>query len=150
MRKNNTVVIRPMPMNGMAIYLILSIFAVIAPIILAILIDIRLIALLPACVLPMCYMIYRIAYLDKCSIMINRTDKSVTLRKPLKELTIPMENVRWSAQKVGVRNTSYIIKVSADNKTIMKLRDENWVNVKELFFLPHNNGKTEREYMNRK
>ena len=150
MRKNNTVVIRPMPMNGMAIYLILSIFAVIAPIILAILIDIRLIALLPVCVLPMCYMIYRIAYLDKCSIIINHTDKSVTLRKPLKELTMPIENVRWSAKKIGVRNASYIIKVTADNKTIMKMRDENWENVKELFFLPHNNGKAERECMNRK
>ena len=150
MKKNNIVIIKPTLMNGMAIYLILSVFAVIAPIILAILIDIRLIALFPACVLPICYMIYRIAYLDKCSIIINHTDKSVTLRKPLKKLTIPMENVRWSAKKVGVRNTSYIVKVSADNKTIMKLRDENWVNVKELFFLPHNNGKTEREYMNRK
>ena len=150
MKKNNIVIIKPTPMNGMAIYLIPSIFAVIAPIILAILIDIRLIALLPACVLPMCYMIYRIAYLDKCSIIINYTDKSVTFRKPLKELTIPIENVRWSAKKVGVRNTSYIIKVTADKKTIMKLRDENWENVKALFFLPHNNGKTEREYMNRK
>lgn len=70
--------IKPTPMNGMAIYLILSVFAVIAPIILAILIDIRLIALLPACSLPICYMIYRIAYLDKCSIIINHTDKSVT------------------------------------------------------------------------
>ena len=137
-------------MNGMAIYLILSIFAVIAPIILAILIDIRLIALLPACVLPMCYMIYRIAYLDKCSIIINHTDKSVTLRKPLKELTIPIENVRWSAKKAGVRNASYIIKVSADNKTIMKLRDENWVNIKELFYLPRCNGKDERDCINRK
>ncbi len=150
MRKNNTVVIRPMPMNGMAIYLILSIFAVIAPIILAILIDIRLIALLPACVLPMCYMIYRIAYLDKCSIIINHTDKSVTLRKPLKELTIPIENVRWSAKKVGMRNASYIINVSVDNKTIMKLRDENWENIKELFYLPHCNGKDERDCINRK
>ena len=150
MRKNNTVIIRPMPMNGMAIYLILSVFAVIAPIILAILIDIRLIALLPACALPICYMIYRIAYLDKCSIIINHTDKSVTLRKPLKELTIPMENVRWSAKKVGVRNTSYIVKVSADNKTIMKLRDENWENIKELFYLPHCNGKDERNCINRK
>jgi hypothetical protein len=144
MRKNNTVIIKPTPMNGMAIYLILSVFAVIAPIILTILIDIRLIALLPACALPICYMIYRIVYLDKCSIIINYTDKSVTLRKPLKELTIPIENVRWSAKKVGVRNTSYIIKVSADNKTIMKLRGENWENIKELFYLPHCNGKDER------
>ena len=142
--------IKPTPMNGMAIYLILSVFAVIAPIILAILIDIRLIALLPACSLPICYMIYRIAYLDKCSIIINHTDKSVTLRKPLKELTIPIENVRWSAKKVGMRNTSYIIKVCADNKTIMKLRDENWENIKELFYLPHCNGKDERNCINRK
>lgn len=149
MKKINFVILKPTPLNRMTLRLILSVLAVIAPIILAILIDIGFIGLLPACTLLLCYMIYRITYLDKCSIRINYSDKSVTITKPLKTQTFLIEEVFWSAKKVGARSASYIIKVVVANKTIMRLRDDAWENVKELYFLPHNKGKVEAECIKR-
>lgn len=146
-KKTSIITIKPAPMKSVAIYFILSVLVVIAPITLAILIDIRFIALLSAFILPMCYMIYRVCYLEKCSIKINYSDRTVIIKKPLKTRTLLIDNITWSARKVGVRSTSYIIKVVSDSKTIIKLRDDNWENIKELFYLPHRNRQTERDCM---
>lgn len=145
MKKTSIVTIKPTSMKGVAISFVLSALAIIAPIILAIFIDIRFIALLVACILPLCYLLYRVCYLEKCSIKINYSERTVIIKKPLKTRTLLIDNISWSARKVGVRSTSYIIKIVSNGKTILNLRDDNWENIKELFYLPHRNGQTERD-----
>ncbi len=144
-RKNDLIEITPFPTKHLWIKLILSVLAVLSPVFLSIWVDIRLIALLPACILPLIYMAYRLFYLDQCAVKIDQAERIVIIRKPNGEKTIPIEKIRWSAKKVGVRSPSFIIGISVDGKTIIKLRDGNWNNLSNLLALPHKNGQTEKD-----
>jgi len=149
MKRKNIEIIAPKALCNVVIKFIISILTLFAPIILALTIDLGLIGLLPACTLPLCYMCYLFFYLKNCSIEINYSDRKVTITKPFKTKTILIDNITWSAREVGARTPSFIIKITSNNKTIIKLRDDNWDNVKELHFLPHKNGSAERDCIKR-
>ena len=143
--KNKTILISLETEKFLFFKIISSIIVALAPIAVAFVIDKRFIAMLPACILPLVYMVYRTEFLHKCSVVVNYNDKVVEIRKRNTKRIVPMYEFRWSAKPVGVRCVSYIIKLSANGKTLMKLRDDaGWNNINILLSLPHSNGKNEQ------
>ena len=148
--KNKTILISLGTEKFLFPKMILSIVTAFAPIALALAIDKRLIAMLPACALPLIYMIYRTAFLGKCSITIDYAEKVVEIKKMNTRRIVPMNEIRWSAKPFGARSVSYIIKLSANGKTLMKLQDDiGWKNMNMLLSLPHRNGKNEQSCIKR-
>ena len=148
-RKRNIIKIKPTPLEGVALKTTLSISVILVPILLAVLVDVRCIALLPACIMPLVYVIYRITYLDRCSIEIDYAERVVCIKKRSVVRRIPMDEVSWSARKTGVRSESFIIQITAASKTLMRLRDDSWDNTKAFSLLCHNDGKAEMDCIKR-
>ena len=130
--------INPKKIRCFKLLLSLSITLIVFFIAIPMLIDIRLVAILPAASMPLVYLLYYCFYLSKCRIVIDFSNNELVVIKPFKKRTFRIDDVHFDVRRFGVRSITYIIRVLNDsNRVIIKVDSDNWENVKYICYMRH-------------
>ena len=97
--------------------------------------------------LPIGYLLYHRLYFSNCLIRLDYSNEKLVIITPLSKKTFNIVNVYIKISRLGVRSTSYKIKIYNDSgRKIFCLNDSYWNNIRYIDTLPHKNDMIFREF----
>ena len=147
MKKSIEKIIKPATIKPFYLWMVLSIMALLVVIGIAIFIYVGVLGVLPVIAFSLIYLLYYRFYLAKCEIRLNHYRKIITVVTPFSNRTFCINSVSFVVKKVGFRAPSYIVKIlDAEGRKIVRLRDDSWDNIQNIFTLPYNPDSVTKEF----
>ena len=138
MKSNKRQIIKHTTINNFHLLFVLSISILLITIGCAVLIDARIVGVLPALMLPVIYLLYYFFYLSKCEIQLDYLNKNISIITPFSKKKYNFDEVYFNAKRIGFRSPTYIIKImNVSNKKLFILHDDEWENIQCIIYLPH-------------